>query len=252
MTDFTCPEEIQDVAWLGDLVAAAGFLKGSSSDGGAAAPSVRLGKLEHWPLAEAPEQPAGGSWLPPPGGAGTGAAGNGGGYWLLRLGCSLQAPGKGRLLTEAQLSLVLRPSADGTAGPAPYAYALHPDREEVEDRRVLNFVLAALAGAAGAGSLGQAVGRRAGYEFRKVFPVIEGHGAGTATPYWIFRHHLTRPLAGTQFVYAVVAAAPKAAFWAALDLTATVQDTGLASWIRFAPPEKARDSLGFLIGNQGG
>jgi hypothetical protein len=244
MNHFACPEEIQEVAWEGNLVAAPTFMKGGPAP---APPFVRINKLEHWPLPGAPEHPTGAPWGPPPS-----AAGKDANYWLLRLACELRPSGKAVILTEAQLALSLRPSRGEAAEPSLYAYYLHPDREEVESPQFLGFNVAAHTTTLEDGTRVQGANVRAGWEFRKVFPVIESHDVGSADPYWIFRHHATRPLTGSQFVYAVVAAGKGvAAFWAALDLTATMKDTTWASWIRFSLPPEARDRLGFLIPNQG-
>jgi hypothetical protein len=254
---FACPDEIQDVAWEGNLVAAPNFMMGGSGpDAGAEPPGVRLGRPERWPLAGAPERSPGGPWVPPPGVPDSKEFN----YWLLRLACDLRPPGKAKILKEANFTLSLRPADEETAAPAGgkgaepsvYAYDLHPDRRDTEDHKVLNFRLGFWTTMLPDGSVWRGGNVEAGWDYRRVFPVIESHGVGTSTPYWIFRHHATVHLVGSQLVYAVVAASHKVkAFWAALDLTATVQDTGWAGWIRYIlPSRESRDSLGFLIPNQ--
>ncbi|MCP4250816.1 MAG: hypothetical protein GY778_27575, partial [bacterium] len=91
----------------------------------------------------------------------------------------------------------------------------------------------------GPGELGATI------SYRKVFPVIQSYGAGESSPYWIFKAHRTRPLAGSQFVYAVVVARDGVQVQAQVELIATAET-------RFGPlrlglPDEARASTTFAI-----
>jgi hypothetical protein len=83
-------------------------------------------------------------------------------------------------------------------------------------------------------------------EYRKVFPVIRSYAAGEPTPYWIFQHHSTYPLDGSQFVYAVVVAQVGAGgIRANVELVVSVDfPFGLA---KFGLSEEARASTSFAI-----
>ena len=82
--------------------------------------------------------------------------------------------------------------------------------------------------------------------YRKVFSVIQGYGAGEPDPYWIFQRHPTYPLAGSQYVYAVVVARGKAeSIQAGVELIVTAEAPfGLA---RFGLSEEAREATRFTI-----
>jgi hypothetical protein len=219
------PTEITAVAWEGELVPPP-VLKG----GPARRPVATLGQPEIWPAADALENEVGHKWTPPLGGAD---------YWLLRLACTL------RDLTEATQALYLRPRNPAAAADAAYAYSLFPDRLSVESPREFNVGLGPELkfGAAFDLKLGQ-LGAK--ISCRKVYPVIQGYGAGEPTVYWVFKSHAAHPLGGSQFVYAVVAARAGAdGIRAAIELTATLQ-TELGRF-RFGLPEEAHAHVSFVV-----
>jgi hypothetical protein len=228
---FTTPADIQSVAWEGELEA---------SDISYVAKSplkirATIGQLEIWPAADALENEVGKKWVPPLGDAG---------YWLVRLPCTLQAPA-GMGITEAQQTLALSPRNPREQPGAVYAYSLFPDRVEAEQKGELSATLNPEL------KFGDAVALKAGelgakIELRKVFPVIQSYGAGEASPFWIFRPHLSRPLDGTQFVYAVlVDRAGADGILANVELTVTVRNEfGI---IKYGTPYEARRHTQFII-----
>jgi hypothetical protein len=81
---------------------------------------------------------------------------------------------------------------------------------------------------------------------RRAYPVVQAYDVGTPHPYWVYRPHAARPLDGSQFVYAVIAArAGSGGVRATVDLTVSVRSAwGLA---RFRPPEQAQAQLSFTL-----
>ena len=84
-----------------------------------------------------------------------------------------------------------------------YAYSLFPDRLTAENKGEFSVSLGPELKFADKAEI-KLGGIGAKIEFKKVFPVIQGYGAGETAPYWIFKSHLSHPLDGTQFVYAVL------------------------------------------------
>ncbi len=224
------PTEIKDIAWEGELEAPAVMM----APPGGPRPVVTIGKAEFWPAAEALKNETGQKWTPPLGGAD---------FWLVRLACTLRQPPGLPVIGEAQQLLYLRPKTGGAG--ATYAYSLYPNRLEAEQSREYSLSLGPeLKFADGSGfSLGQ-VGAKIAY--RQVFPVIQGYGAGEASPYWVFKPHPSRPLEGSQFVYAVLAATAGAGgIRANLELVVSVDmPYGLA---RFGLSEQAKAASRFVI-----
>jgi hypothetical protein len=240
------PTEIAPVAWEGELVAPP-----VSYGGRAERPYATIGAPERWPAADvlandAPGGPPGVAWTPPLGGAE---------FWLLRLACTLRAPqaagrsarlaaGAARI-TEATQSLYLRPANAGAPAEGAYAYSLYPDQESVESEVEFKVSLGPeLAFAPGVkaklGELG------ATFPYRWTYPVIQAYKVGTPAPYWEFKAHATRPLEGSQFTYAVVAARPgSGGVRGTVALRVTVQ----SQWgkIRYGPPEEAHEHLSFTL-----
>src|SRR4051812_3459685 len=185
----TTPASITSVAWEGELVPPENALTPKSPG----RPVITIGQLEIWPAADALENELGKKWSPPLGDAG---------YWLVRLACTLRAP-SGMGITEAQQTLTLSPRNSQEQPGAVYAFSLFPDRLAVEQKGELSATLGPEL------TFGDAVALKVGelgakIEFKQVFPVIQSFGAGESTPYWIFRPHLSHPIDGTQFVYAVL------------------------------------------------
>jgi hypothetical protein len=225
------PTEITSVAWEGELVPPSTLRSGAP-----ARPVATLGQPEIWPAADALQNELGRKWTPPLGGAD---------YWLLRLACTLRHPSGRPDLTEATQTLYLRPKNPGADASAAYAYSLFPDQLTVESPREFNVGLGPGLKFGGAFDLklGQ-LGARISY--RKVYPVIQGYGAGEPTAYWVFRPHAAHPLDGSQFVYAVVAARSGAeGIRAAVELTATLQ-TELGPF-RFGLPQEAHAHVSFTV-----
>ena len=231
------PVDIESVAWEGELV----FPDTLRSADRPQPPVVTLGQHELWPAAEALEPEVGRKWTPPLGGAD---------YWLLRLACTLRdsdgSPKVSRRpVVEATQSLYLRPRNAGAGEGAAYAYSLFPDRLTVEDKAEFSVSLGPeLTFISGLGIKPGEIG--ATITYRKAFPVIQGYGAGEPSPSWVFKAHAAHPLAGSQFVYAVVAARTGAGgARASVELTATV-DTRWGP-VRLGLPETARANLSFTI-----
>jgi hypothetical protein len=228
------PSEIAAVAWEGELIPPENtYTYGLKSP---QRPVVSIGQLEIWPAAEALENEVGKKWVPPLGDAG---------YWLVRLACTLREPSGLLNITEAQQTLTLRPHNREEDPSVVYAYSLFPDRLAVENKGELSATLGPEL------KFGDAVQLKAGelgakIEFKQVFPIIQSYGAGESTPYWIFRSHLSHPLDGTQFVYAVlVDRAGADGILADVALTVTAQ-TQFGS-LRFGTPYEARKSTQFII-----
>lgn len=226
------PTDISSVAWEGELVAPPVMMGGGHPD----RPAVTIGQPEVWPAAEAVQNELGKSWTPPLGDAG---------FWLLRLACTLRQKKGAAPLIQATQSLYLRPRNAGAPPDHVYAYSLHPERELAEAAAEFTVGLGPeLKFVTGLelklGELG------AQLAYRKAFPVIQAYDVGTPSPYWEFRPHGTRPLTGSQFVYAVIAArAGSGGARATVDLTVTVR--GPWGVFKFAPPEEAHEHLSFTI-----
>jgi len=229
---FTTPTEIESVAWEGELLqpSVSFDTKGSVSIVAA------LGRPEVWPAADALEGVVGKKWIPPLGGAD---------FWLLRLACTLREPEGRRSLVSAEERLFLRPRSPAAGEGAAYAHSLFPERLGVEDKAELN---ASLGPELKFGEVGLKVGEvGASIEYRKVFPVIQAYGAGEPAPWWEFKAHDAYPLAGSQFVYAVVAAlAGAGGIRAAVELVVTVESRW-GGLVRLGLPEEAHAHLTFNI-----
>lgn len=230
---FVTPTEIESVAWEGELVAPAVAMHPK----GGRAVVAALGHPEIWPAARALEAEVGQKWTPPLGGAD---------FWLLRLACTLREPAGRPALVSAEQRLFLRPRNPAASEGAAYAYSLFPERLGIEDKAQVAAKLGPeLKFTSGAGaSLGE-IG--ATVEYRKVYPVIQAYGAGGPAPWWAFQAHPAHPLAGSQFVYAVVAArAGAGGVRASVELIAAVETTW-AGVLRLGLPEEARAHLSFSI-----
>ena len=228
----TTPSEITSVAWEGELVPPENTYGLSSQQ----RPVVTIGQIEIWPAAAALENETGKKWIPPLGDAG---------YWLVRLACTLRDP-PGRLnIAEAQQMLSLSPRSRQDDPGAVYAYSLFPDRLTAETKGELSVNLGPELKFADKTEI-KLGGIGAKIEFKKVFPIIQGYGAGETTPYWIFKPHLSHPLDGTQFVYAVlVDRAGADGILANVELTVTVQSQ--FGPLRYGTPYEARKSTQFII-----
>jgi hypothetical protein len=201
-------------------------------------PIAAIGKPEFWPAAEALQDMLEQSWVPPV---------NDAHFWLLRLACTMKPPTSAEDVTEAQLALALQPVNGAAAATSTYAFLLHPDREVVDYQVPVTFNLSGtlVSPATGIHGGGQVSAK---VQFRKVFPVIQSFGVGSPNPYWIFKPHANRPLEGSQFVYAVVAAQPQAeGLLGSIDLTVTVENQKWGGLIRFGVPRDAREQLNFTI-----
>lgn len=231
------PLEIESVVWEGELVPSAA----TRGAGPAQRPVAAIGKHEVWPAAQALEAETGKKWTPPLGGAD---------FWLVQWACTLREPGGSPTIAEATQTLYLRPHNPAAGeraaggGYAAYAYSLFPDRLTVEDQAEFSASLTPELKFSPveveAGGLGAKI------QYRKVFPVIQAYDVGTPTPYWVFKRHAAHPLAGSQFVYAVVAAqAGAGGVRGSVELVVTVES-------RFGPlrlglPQEAMAHVGFVI-----
>ncbi|MBA3530399.1 MAG: hypothetical protein H0T73_00565 [Ardenticatenales bacterium] len=228
--DITTPSEIGEVAWQGTLEAPPNMLKISPSD----RPVVTIGKAEFWSVPDALSPVVGQAWIGPLGNHH---------YWLARFACTLHRPRGSSTITEARTQLYLRPQESQAGAGSAYAHSLFPERLEAEETGEISALLnpQLTIEAVGEVSVGQ-VGRKISY--RKVFPVIQSFGAGESKPYWEFRPHAARPLEGTQFVYAVLAAPPEAGgVRGNIELIVTVQTE--VGPIRLGAPDEAREALSF-------
>ncbi|MCA9922375.1 MAG: hypothetical protein KC421_08380 [Anaerolineales bacterium] len=126
-----------------------------------------------------------------------------------------------------------------------YAYSLFPDRLTVEDKGTFNVKLSPELSFAKVisfkpGELGVEI------EHKQAFPVVQAYGAGEATAVWEFKNHPAHPLAGTQFVYAVIAALPGTEGGrGSLELVVTVQKE--FGPVRYGIPQEEKRSTGFTI-----
>jgi len=114
------PAQIESVAWEGELIPppTAKFVDSAER------PVVTIGRHEIWPAAEALENEVGRKWNPPMGDAG---------YWLVRLACTLRNPPGLSRITEATLTLYLRPKNSSADKESTYAFSLFPDRLGAEE-----------------------------------------------------------------------------------------------------------------------
>jgi len=231
------PLEIESVVWEGELVPSAA----TRGAGPAQRPVAAIGKHEVWSAAQALEAETGKKWTLPLGGAE---------FWLVRLACTLREPGGSPTIAEVTQTLYLRPRNPAAGeraaggGYTAYAYSLFPERLTVEDQAEFNASLTPelkfTTVEVKPGGLGAKI------QYRKAFPVIQAYDVGTPTPYWVFRPYAAHPLAGSQFVYAVVAAqAGTGGVRGSVELVVTVET-------RFGPlrlglPEEARAHVGFVI-----
>ena len=228
----TTPASIASVAWEGELVPPENTYAAKSP----VKIRATIGQLEIWPAAEALENEVGRKWVPPLGDAH---------YWLVRLACTLREPSGQLNLTEVQQTLSLSPRSRHEQPGAVYAFSLVPERLAVEQKGELSATLGPEL------KFGDAVELKVGelgakIEFKHVFPVIQSYGAGEATPYWLFRPHLSHPLDGTQFVYAVlVDRAGPDGILATVELTVTAQNQ--FGMLRYGTPYEARKSTQFII-----
>ena len=226
------PTEIEAVAWEGELVAPAISYRGLTPRSLVAT----VGRPEIFPVDKALENEVGRKWTPPLGGAD---------FWLVRLACTLREPGGHENIVEATETLYLRPKNPAAGADAVYAFSLFPDRLGIESKAEFSVGLGPEL------KFGAAVDLKAGelgakIEYRKVFPVIQGYGAGESAPAWVFKPHAAFPLAGSQFVYAVVAAKTGAnGVRASVALVATV-NTQLGP-VRLGLPEDASAHVSFTI-----
>lgn len=230
--NITTPHAIADIAWEGELVAAANTYGPKPP-----APLVaRIGQPEIWPAAEALENEVGKKWVAPLGGAS---------YWLIRLACTLFNPSGLQAIGEAQQSLTLRPQSRQAPERAAYAFSLFPERLGAEDKAEFSVGLGPelTFGPDSSVKLGE-IGAK--IEYRKVYPVIQSYGAGGPEPHWVFKPHRTRPLDGDQFVYAVVVAEPAAQGIQAMVELRVVIETQFGP-VRLAPPEESRGRRRFTI-----
>lgn len=235
---FVTPTKIESIAWEGKLVPPSGaggfraaFLRVAKRRG----PVCAIGKPEVWAAEDAVEPQTGQPWTPPLGGAD---------FWLVRLACTLRDP-SGRLeIVEATHSLFLKPVQEAPGAEA-YAFSMIPDRLGIEDKANLTFTLGPELKFAGgvevkAGEIGATI------DYRKVFPVIQGYGAGRALCEWKFKPHRAHPIDGTQFVYAVVATRPSSTTAQAhVELSARV-DTKLGP-VHLGLPKEAKAHVAFAI-----
>ncbi len=228
---FTTPNEIESLAWEGELESSAvsfGFRS--------VRPVVSLGRPEVWPAEQALESETGKKWTPPLGEAR---------YWLVRLACTLHQPPTGQGFTAATQTLFLSPQPHSAGEGSAYAKDLFPQRLGVEDKSSFTFSLGPELGfASGASIKAGEVG--ATFDYTKVFPVIQAYGAGESAPYWVFQPHAAYPLLGSQFVYAVLAArAPATGLRAHVEVSVKVQSA--FGPIKYGTPEEARQQTEIVL-----
>lgn len=228
------PSKIQTIAWEGALIEPTTTRSFKSVK--TKPPVVTIGQCEVWRAADALENQVGQKWVAPLGGAE---------FWLMRFACTLREPGGVVKIGEAQQSLYLRPKNSGAGQDAAYAFGLFPDRLGAADKTEWNVKLGPeLKFADGSGFKVGELGAK--FEFIQVFPVIQSYGAGESTPYWIFKPHASRPLAGSQFVYAVLAAKAGAeGIRGTVAMTVTVETQ--FGPVRFGMSDEAQANTQFVI-----
>ena len=194
------PDRIESIAWEGELVPPETMRTALRTR-----PRAVIGQPEFWPAAEALANeslagPLAQTWTPPAGDAD---------FWLLRLASTVSEPEGAQHLEKAELALYLRPKAAAMPDESTYAYSLYPERESVDRESEwaakltpeLKFETASQTKVeVPIGELG------ATFVQRRAFPAITAYGAGTPAPYWELKSHASRPLAGVQYLWAVVAA----------------------------------------------
>lgn len=222
------------VAWQGEL-SAPETMRGIKS-ARSQPPVITIGKPEVWRVADALASQVGQKWVPPLGGAD---------FWLARFACTLRAPGGGETISEAQQGLYLRPKNSGANPGAAYAFSLFPERLGVEDKGEFSAVLGPeLTFADGSGFKVGELGAK--FEFAKMFPVIQSYGVGESNPSWVFKSHASRPLAGSQLVYAVLAAKAGAqGIRGTVVMTVTVETQ--FGPVRFGMSREAQEHTQFVI-----
>lgn len=231
------PTTIESIAWEGLLEPLPAMMSG----GHPRRPIAAIGRPKIWPVAEALQNVVGQPWTPPLEDAE---------FWLIGLACTLREPPGPPQITDATLTLYLRPRDGSAPADSVYAYSLFPERLGIESKAEFR------AGLEPTLTFGPAVEIAAGklgttIQYRKVFPAIQAYDVGKPAPYWVFRPHAAQPLDGCQHVYAVVAVrgansqAGTGGAHALVTLIATV-DT---KWgvFKVAPPESARSKLSFTI-----
>lgn len=231
----TAPSEIKAIAWEGALSVpeTTRAFKSPTSR----APVVTIGQPEIWRAADALENQVEQKWVAPLGGAE---------FWLARFACTLRSPGGIEKISEAQQSLFLRPKNSSAGKDTAYAFNLFPDRLGAEDTGEWSVKLGPeLKFADGSGFKIGELGAK--FDFRKVFPVIQSYGAGEWNPYWVFRPHASRPIEGSQFVYAVIAAKAGAqGIRGTMTVTVTVETQ--FGPVRFGMSDEAQESTRFVVG----
>ncbi|HUU30419.1 MAG TPA: hypothetical protein VM123_21660 [archaeon] len=227
------PAEIKSIAWEGELVSPSTTYTYSLK--APERPVATLGQPEIWTVSEALENEVGRKWTPPIRDAD---------FWLLRLACTLRKPRGLAAITEACHTLYLRPQNSSADSSTTYAFSLYPDRLSAEDQAEFDISLDPELKFAGFEAKLGHVGAKITY--RKVFPVIQGYGAGESSPNWLFKPHAAYPLDGSQFVYAVVAAGTgSGGIRAYVDLRVELQKELLT--VRFGLPEEANANIKFTI-----
>jgi hypothetical protein len=221
------PDQITP-AWEGALEPPATLKGGTDTQ----RPQVTIGQPEFWPAAAVFATDA---WKPPR----TDMH-----YWLLRLACTLHPTSGSEHIREAQQALALRPRTEGAAPGSVYAFSLFPERISAEDQREFSVSLGPELtfgeATVSAGSISSTL------TYRSVFPVIQSYGVGEATPYWIFQRHASYPLTGSQFVYAIIAAAHRAG-GVRFDISLVVTLEHRLGPIRFGLPREARKQARFIL-----
>jgi hypothetical protein len=216
-------------AWEGDLEPPA-IHKGDTA---MARPRVTIGQPELWTVAEL--LPAD-TWVPPRPATD---------YWLLRLACTLHHTTGSERIREAQQSLTLRAVPGDGPPDAVYAFSLFPERVTAEETRTVTVALGpelkfTPTTGISAGSIGTTL------SYRSVFPVIQSYGAGEPDAYWVFQRHASHPLTGSQFVYAIIAAARTiSTVRVAVGLVVTTEQT--LGPIRFGLSREAQQHASFII-----
>jgi hypothetical protein len=199
------------------------------------APVLTVGRPEVWNVEDVMPQHTGQVWIPPLGD---------GHFWLVRVAITLQEPEGRSRISGAKLSLFIQ--SDPTVEHAEaYAFTLIPERVGADTKREWTAVLepslkAAEVADVKAGRVGVTM------DFSQVYPVIQAFGVGTPYCGWTFQPHPKAPIAGSQFLYVVIAARP-AAQRVRISLGFVAEIETKIGLIQLQPPQTSQGYLQFTI-----
>jgi hypothetical protein len=164
--------------------------------------------------------------------------------WLLRQGVVIHQPSPISNVTEAQLTLYLRPHNHDDMTSA-YAHSLFPSQSQQNGNSstiILNSDL-------NFSDLVDPYPHKTHNTIttHQTYPIIQSYGIGECAPYWIFKPQGPQALEGTQFVYAIIVT-QNTPVDVIVELIVTVNTR--RGEMRFGLPSKARTHVRFNIPQQ--